>query len=294
MNVKRPAAITITKLSMVSCLFLGILFCSVSYAQAPEKEVIPSVCVEGIIYDSQNPYAIVNGVPVRTGDNVKGVIITKITDSLVTFQYNANNFSKGVGEKCNREVLKPKKEEAVQQPKQRLTVTPQESAFTTSVQRRAGFDKHVRIDTHRVEALVKSMHKTLLIVLLLLYCYMSFVVQKIAHKTETENAWLAWIPLANLFLLCSIADKPFFWILVIFVPFVGAIIFTIIIWGGVAQACGRASWLGILMLLPLVNFVVVTYLAFSTIKPLVIEDKPLPPDPLQHIAHPTQNPNDTR
>jgi hypothetical protein len=123
---------------------------------------------------------------------------------------------------------------------------------------------------------------------------MSFVIQKIAHKTNTENAWLAWIPIANIFLLCSIANKSFLWILILFVPFVGGIVFTIIVWGGVAEACSKPSWLGILMLLPLVNFVIVTYLAFSTIKPVAIENKPLPPDPLQHIAHPTQNPNERR
>ena len=40
------------------------------------------------------------------------------------------------------------------------------------------------------------------------YLYMSLALQTIATKTNTANTWLAWIPIANLFLMLGIAKKP--------------------------------------------------------------------------------------
>ena len=40
---------------------------------------------------------------------------------------------------------------------------------------------------------------------LLIYCYTAFALMTIAKKTKTANPWLAWIPVANLYLVTQIA-----------------------------------------------------------------------------------------
>jgi len=40
------------------------------------------------------------------------------------------------------------------------------------------------------------------------YIYLSLALVTIATKTNTPNGWLAWIPIANLFLTLQIARKP--------------------------------------------------------------------------------------
>ncbi len=93
--------------------------------------------------------------------------------------------------------------------------------------------------------------------LYILACYPFYL---IAKKTETSNPNLAWFPICNLYLLCKIADRPGWWLILMFIPFVNIIIF-IVIWMDIAVACGKPSWAGILILVPVVNFFLQWYLA---------------------------------
>lgn len=101
-----------------------------------------------------------------------------------------------------------------------------------------------------------------LLIWLAIYVYMSYSLQTIAKKTDTEDGWLAWIPFANLYLLCKIAGKPGWWLLLFFVPLVNLVII-VIVWMEIAKACNKDGWLGLLMLVPLVNLVIPGYLAFA-------------------------------
>jgi len=101
-----------------------------------------------------------------------------------------------------------------------------------------------------------------LVLVLGLYIYMSLALQTIANKTGTANAWLAWIPVVNLFLLLSIAKKPLWWFLLFLIPLVN-LIFLVIVWMEVAKACRKPDWLGVLMIVPLVNIVLPGYLAWA-------------------------------
>jgi hypothetical protein len=94
------------------------------------------------------------------------------------------------------------------------------------------------------------------------YVYASLAVQTIAKKTGTANDWLAWIPIANLFLMLSVAKKPMWWFILFLIPLVG-VVMMIIVWMAVAEARGKPNWWGILMIVPLVNFVVPGYLAWA-------------------------------
>jgi hypothetical protein len=94
------------------------------------------------------------------------------------------------------------------------------------------------------------------------YIYMALAVQTIAKKTGTANDWLAWIPIANLFLMLSVAKKPMWWFILFLIPLVG-VVMMIIVWMAVAEARGKPNWWGVLMIVPLVNFVVPGYLAWA-------------------------------
>ncbi len=97
---------------------------------------------------------------------------------------------------------------------------------------------------------------------LVVYVYMALALQTIAKKTNTENAWLAWIPIANMILMLNVAKKPLWWIVLMLIPLVNIVV-AIIVWMGIAEARSKPNWWGILMIVPLVNFIVPGYLAWS-------------------------------
>lgn len=100
------------------------------------------------------------------------------------------------------------------------------------------------------------------IIILIFYVYMAICLQTIAKKTNTDNAWFAWIPILNVFLMLMIAQKPLWWFILMLIPIVNIII-SIIVWMAVAEARGKPNWIGILMIVPIANIIVPGYLAFS-------------------------------
>lgn len=103
-------------------------------------------------------------------------------------------------------------------------------------------------------------HQVLLI--LIMYAYLAYCLQIIASKTQTENGWLAWIPIVNFFLMCKVANRPIWWALLIFIPFVNIFIL-IALWMAIAAARNKPVWLGIFIIIPLANLILSSYLAFS-------------------------------
>jgi uncharacterized membrane protein len=94
------------------------------------------------------------------------------------------------------------------------------------------------------------------------YVYTSLALQTIAKKTNTENAWWAWVPILNIVLMLNIAKKPIWWFILCLIPFVNIIII-IIVWMAIAEARGKPSWWGILLIIPVVNIIVPGYLAWA-------------------------------
>jgi len=97
---------------------------------------------------------------------------------------------------------------------------------------------------------------------LAIYVYMALALQTIAKKTNTENPWLAWIPIVNIVLMLNIAKKPLWWIILCLIPLVNIVIL-IIVWMAIAEARNKPNWWGILMIVPVVNLIVPGYLAWS-------------------------------
>jgi len=94
------------------------------------------------------------------------------------------------------------------------------------------------------------------------YVYMALALQTIANKTNTENSWLAWIPIANIILMLNIAKKPIWWIILFLIP-IANIVVIVIVWMAIAEARRKPSWWGILFIVPVANLVVPGVLAWS-------------------------------
>jgi hypothetical protein len=97
---------------------------------------------------------------------------------------------------------------------------------------------------------------------LAMYAYTAFALMTIAQKTNTENGWLAWIPIANVFLMCNIAKKPVWWIILCLIPLVNIVIF-ILLWMGIAEARNKPNWWGIMVIVPVMNLIMPGYLAWA-------------------------------
>lgn len=95
-----------------------------------------------------------------------------------------------------------------------------------------------------------------------LYIYIALCLQNIARKTDTPNGWLAWIPIANLYLLCKLGGKPGWWLILLFIPIVNIII-QFIVWIGIANQRNKPVWLGVVWFIPVLNLITTGILAFS-------------------------------
>ena len=51
------------------------------------------------------------------------------------------------------------------------------------------------------------------------YIYTALALMTIAQKTKTKNPWLAWIPIANLYLMTQIGKVPWWTILFLILSF---------------------------------------------------------------------------
>lgn len=112
------------------------------------------------------------------------------------------------------------------------------------------------------DAALGGMLMFLLIFCAAIYVYMALALKTIAEKTNTENSWLAWIPIANVILMLNIAKKPIWWIILFFIPIVNMVI-AILVWIGVAEARQKPSWWGILTIVPVLNLIIPGYLAWA-------------------------------
>jgi len=108
------------------------------------------------------------------------------------------------------------------------------------------------------------------IFLIALYIYMALALSSIAKRTNTKDPWLAWIPIANIYLATQIAKVSGWFTLAIllpFIPVIGSIASIAIlawIWWKIAEIRKRPGWWGILIaIIPVVNLVLIGILAWD-------------------------------
>jgi len=108
-----------------------------------------------------------------------------------------------------------------------------------------------------------------IVLFLAVYVYSALALMAIARKTKTKYAWLAWIPVANIYLMTQIAGVQWWtmlFLLFAMVPVLGSAIvigLTIYWWWNIAEVRKMPGWLGILMAVPVVNLVVMGIIAWS-------------------------------
>jgi hypothetical protein len=109
----------------------------------------------------------------------------------------------------------------------------------------------------------------IILVALAAYIYFALALMTIAKRTNTPNAWLAWIPIANIYLLTQIGKQNGWWtagLLAGVIPFLGGLAvlaLMIFLWWKAAEQIKRPGWWGILMAIPLVNLVVLGMMAWG-------------------------------
>ncbi|MDD5311564.1 MAG: DUF5684 domain-containing protein [Dehalococcoidia bacterium] len=118
------------------------------------------------------------------------------------------------------------------------------------------------MDNYDAELLYGGMFFLWVVVALVCYIWMAICLQKIAQKTNTPNGWLAWIPIANIYLMCMIAQKEWWWLLLCLIPYVNIVII-IILWWKIAEIRGKPGWFALLMLVPIANLIIPGIIAFS-------------------------------
>jgi hypothetical protein len=108
-----------------------------------------------------------------------------------------------------------------------------------------------------------------LLVLIAVYVYTSWALMTIANKTKTKYAWLAWIPIANLYLIVTVAKlrwQYLFLMLLVLIPGIGGMLcMGLMAWWywRIAEVRKLPGWLGILMIIPVINLIVLGILAWG-------------------------------
>lgn len=112
-------------------------------------------------------------------------------------------------------------------------------------------------------ALGLGMLLIVIVIAAIFYVLVAMSLMRIAKRTNTDNAWFAWIPLLNLILMLQIAKRPMWWLVFFLVPFINIVGFVLqfVIWVDIAKLLGKETWIGILA--GLIPIIFVPYLAFS-------------------------------
>jgi hypothetical protein len=112
-------------------------------------------------------------------------------------------------------------------------------------------------------ALFGGLFLLLLVVFVIVYILVAISLMRIAKRTNTENAWFAWIPILNLILMLQIAQRPMWWLIFFLVPFVNivGIVLQFVIWIDIAKRLGKSPVIGFFA--GLIPIIFVPWLAFS-------------------------------
>ncbi len=110
----------------------------------------------------------------------------------------------------------------------------------------------------------------MIIFILVMYVFFAYCLARLAVKSGmpfgSSFIW-AIIPIANVFLMLKIADKPMWWIILMFIPIANLVV-AILVWMSIAERMGRPPWWGVVIgLVPIVNIVLFLMLVFEAKRP---------------------------
>ncbi len=90
---------------------------------------------------------------------------------------------------------------------------------------------------------------------LLGYLFMAWCLWKIARDLRVGDEWMAWVPLINIFILFRVANRPAWSVLLLLIPVVNIVVLALVFMR-LADRRGWVSIYGLLLFVPLVNFLV--------------------------------------
>jgi len=99
-----------------------------------------------------------------------------------------------------------------------------------------------------------------------MYVYISLTLMKTAQKLGMENAWYAWIPILSTVLLFKMGDQNPWLILLTLIPGIGSLKVLILSTIATMKICEKRGYdklLGLLMLVPMANLVLLGMLAWG-------------------------------
>lgn len=101
------------------------------------------------------------------------------------------------------------------------------------------------------------------------YVYPCYCLMLIARKTHTGSGWLAWIPIANLFLMFRVGGLSYLWMLSFFtmiIPLVGPFVVMgvmVYLWYSIVVSRSKPGWLVALLFVPFGYWILLGILAFT-------------------------------
>ncbi len=97
---------------------------------------------------------------------------------------------------------------------------------------------------------------------LVIYLFFGFTLFMIGKKTGAPLPWLAFVPIASLYVWVKSAAKPAWWIILLLIPLVNIVIW-IVTSLAIARERGKSTVWGVLLFIPCTTPIALIYLAFS-------------------------------
>lgn len=95
------------------------------------------------------------------------------------------------------------------------------------------------------------------------YAFCSYTSMIIANKLDVRPAWLAWVPLLSIWVFVKSAGKPWWWILLLFIPLVNIVLVLIMIFS-IPPRLGKSALWGLVIFLPIIGYLIYYgFLAFA-------------------------------
>ncbi|MTJ10883.1 MULTISPECIES: DUF5684 domain-containing protein [unclassified Anabaena] len=97
------------------------------------------------------------------------------------------------------------------------------------------------------------------------YLFSSYCFYNIYEKLGEENAWFAWVPILNNWIMYKVGGQSPWWVVGLFIPLVNivAAVFLLMALIKIVEKLGKNPWLILLMIVPIVNFVILYNFAFG-------------------------------
>jgi hypothetical protein len=99
---------------------------------------------------------------------------------------------------------------------------------------------------------------------LVLYVYIAYTMMILAQRLHHQkDAWMAWVPLANLYLMTKMGGQPWWWAFGIIITPINLFVVPFL-WFTVAGRLGKNPWVGAAIIIPLVGLFIPGYLVITT------------------------------